>query len=181
MAMKPGAIFAISVIGLMPALSNGDAWARPPVPEVTVVVLNQTLETDPGSARAYVQFGKPVAHRDVQDYYPVCYFYLNTVEGGQPQTIAPGEFPVSKATRAIRQNFGRRSVPWEVASLRLDLAQMGLDEYYQTHLKLAAPDRPELRELICVIHYTPDTVMRYHLKLEEIRKALGEVVTLRTP
>jgi hypothetical protein len=171
----------LCLMGLLAVAAPGTAKSKQPVPEGTVVVLNQQIQTDPGSARAYIQFGKPVAERDVRDYYPVCYFYLNTVEPGQPQTIAPGEFPVARSSWDTRQDFGQGPANFAVASLRLDLVQIELNEFYRTKFELAASSRPEMSELICMVHYGPGTVMRYFLKLEEIRKTLGDVVTLRLP
>jgi hypothetical protein len=152
------------------------------VPPGSEVVLHRPVQTDPGSARAYIQFGRPVSFAETRQRYPRCLFFLDTVSE-PPQTIEPDEFEVVE-TRQLRR----------VCSLPRDrlLASVGFgfgfglgaddsDENFATHMQLRSKRQPEVRELICEILTTTSDVMRDHLTVSEIRQTLGEVVTLRLP
>jgi hypothetical protein len=151
-------------------------------PKGSTIILKQAVETDFDSARAYMQFGKAVAKKDLHEFYPTCYLYLKTVKQGGTQTIQPARFTVRKSANFRQQGFSMAPGRWEVAASRIDgleLAQGG-DLYMMSDMKLE-PNPQEVLSLTCFIRYSYGTAITPFLFLDEIDKVLGEVVTIEPP
>jgi hypothetical protein len=148
------------------------------VPAGSSVILHRALETDPGSARAYIQFGQPMPFAQTRQRYPRCYFYLDTVSD-QAQTIESDEFEVVR-TQQLRLMSQLEDGRLQAAvGFGFGFGDGGSDENFSTHMQLRSARQPTVSELICELLTTTADVMRNHLSIEEIRATLGEVVTLQ--
>jgi hypothetical protein len=171
--------------GLIVGVASGaiDAQAREKdvylPPKGSTIVLNQPLTAGFGSAKAFIQFGKPVSKEDRHAFYPTCYFYLNTVNQTGTQTINPAQFTIKKSSNYSQQGFSAAPSRWQLATADLDglqLAQM-TDVYKMSEMRLE-PNAQQVISLTCYIRYSYGTAITPFLHLDQIEEVLGSVATI---
>lgn len=156
------------------------------VPAGSRLVLNQPLSFQPGQVSVHVQNGQVIPITAVQKYDPFCKFELY----GRPEaarTVAPGDMTVTR-TRQHRQDgtFSRlQGVQLAGVSLRV-LAQAGGEPdggpplwSFLTHMDLRSATQPDVFRLTCLRWAYPG--MAEHVTIEEIRRTLAPLFTLRLP
>jgi hypothetical protein len=168
----------LNITGCQSAPIRDESSPRFKVPAGSTVILHRLLQTDPGSARAYIQFGQPIPFAQTRQRYPRCYFYLDTVSE-QAQTIEPDEFEVVKTQQLRRISALEDGQLLASVGFGFGFGDGGSDENFATHLQLRSARQSQVSELICELLTTTADVMRDFLSIKEIRATLGEVVTLQ--
>lgn len=143
------------------------------------LVLNQALTIPPNAATVRLQYGHVVAYNAVQEHDPFCVFELNTV-ADREQTAHPGRFAITRIGRSVETIAG-------LPTLRRVRVTLGDDSggisflYYKTTFQLRDEAQP-VRALTCMSNqYMPGIPIMRHLTPEEIRGALGGIITLEFP
>jgi hypothetical protein len=147
------------------------------VPKDSTVVLAQPLTIAAEDVSVYTQDGRVLPFRDVNKYYPHCKFEVYT-RGASARTVAPDEFVV---TRALQEESHSAATG---ARYYAQLAMMGGKEQggspllaFTTRLYLRSDKQPDVYRLSCAQWgYRPHD---RHVTIEEIRRALGGVMTLQ--
>ena len=169
------------LLWLLPLLLSACLPNRPEGPrpgEARALVIHRPLLFPPGSARLFLQAGKVIPRRALDEYSPHCDLEIRALRA-PPRTIGPGRFRVIRV-QALRE---------EVVQLgELRLARAGLaasdsstgpaDIFRGYHFWLDDPAQRQVMRLTCrgalaePWQATPPT-------LAEIRTALGPVAELR--
>jgi len=141
-----------------------------------LVTLNQSISAAYG-AKIYVQDGTAVQRSEVRWAQPFCYFHLyrdpSVVE--TEANLAAGSFEIERTTN----HFDHTSLdrPFAIfAGIGGFFSQEASEQTLITRFKLNSASQPEVIELNCGIWAVPHE--RNHLSLDEIRGALGAVVSL---
>jgi hypothetical protein len=143
--------------------------------------LNRPLTIPPGAATVRLQYGEIVPRNGVQEQDPFCVVELNTVSDA-PQTLQPGRFEVLRVTRSVSTIFAQgASSSFMYTGARNDGELTML--YYITEFHLRDPAQPNLRSMTCAWDQIKpgNWPMMRHLTLDEIRRALGDWMTLNPP
>ena len=139
------------------------------------LVLNQALTIQPGTARVAMQGGRVMSGNDINRYHPYCRLEVQKV-AEVPQTVNPGEFVIRRAYQ--------ESNTVQAGGLRYTAGRVGFYDgspsflIFRTVFVLAS-QQPQVRWMVC--EQWGDVVMGRNLTLQEIRNALGEIVTLSLP
>ncbi len=139
------------------------------VPVGTRLVLHRELVIPADRVDVYLQGGRVLGYAEVNPHHPFCTFDVRR-RLGTPQTVAPDEFAVTKATQDV---FYSRHVPGTV------LASDGSPsfEIYSTILALHSDRQPQVVNLTCAQWQYPP--LQRHVTINEMRQALGALFTLR--
>ncbi len=139
------------------------------VPVGTRIILHRELVVPADRVDVYLQGGRMVAYAEVNPYQPFCTLDVRQ-RRDTPQTVAPDEFAVTKATQDIR---------YSLRSPGVVLAMDGTPsfEVYSTILALRSERQPQVMGLTCAQWQYPP--LQRHVTINEMRKALGVLFTLR--
>lgn len=141
------------------------------------VVLNRTVSA-PAGARVYLQHGQVVKRGALRHRTPYCYFFLyrdNAIIDTAFE-LAPDRFEVTALSSGVE--YGSNGIPPVLHAAFPFTTQEASAENMITRIRLRSPNQPEVMSLKCGVFAVPNE--RNHLSLEEIREALGDVVTLTT-
>jgi hypothetical protein len=146
------------------------------------VILNQPIST-PGGAKIFLQNGKVKKRSDVREATPYCYFHLRRSSEliDTEASLSSEQFTVARTNR--QNEMVQSNQPWDqprdqpqkVIALTI-FNQDSSEKTLTTRIFLASDNQPEVIGLNCSVWAVP--YERSHVTLEEIRKALGDVVTL---
>ena len=151
-----------------------------PVPAGSTLTLTRSVTIPADQVAVYLQGGEIVPAGRINQYYPHCKFELiHRRDTGQ--TVRPDDFEIIKVVRETGHS---------VALAGLQLAQMsvgiginvGMDrdgsslQTYITRLMLRSARQPQVFRLSCGQAALPHEGQ--HVSINEMRKALGNVVTL---
>ena len=142
----------------------------------SILTLHQRLVIEPNSARVYLQHGKIMSANEVSRFYPNCWFEVNTLSDKQ-QFIAPGNFRVN-GIKYYRRPFGLGGIEQGILVAASTVARVfdrSREIEFITEMTLIPDMQSDIRRFMCKI--TADSLGRY-LTLEDIRAALGSVVTI---
>lgn len=151
------------------------------VPVGSRIVLNRPLTIPSDQLGVLFQNGKPVTR--VTTYYPHCKLELRDLAGSE-RTVAPGEFVVTRVSRLWGHSVGAGTIQLADATrVRHLLANNDKDggpsiRAFVTFMDLGSDQQPEVSRLSCGVWGYPREDQ--HVSIEEIRRALGDVVTVRT-
>ena len=138
------------------------------------IVLNQDISTRTGS-KIFIQFGEVIAGSEIKHAKPFCYFHLyrdSSIIDTEASLVADN-FEIKKTTNHYEAAL-RAEKPVQVAVLGF-ITQDASQRTIITRFKLESPQQPEVIGLNCGIWAVPNE--RNHLSIEEMRSALGDVVT----
>lgn len=143
------------------------------------LVLNEALTIPPNAATVRLQYGRIVPMNGVQEQDPFCVFEIDTVSAGE-QSVRPGRFAITRIGRSIETIAGL-AIPRRVR-VGLGDDSGGISHlYYKTTFSLQDEAQP-VRALTCMSNqYMPGIPIMRHLTPEEIRGALGRIITLEFP
>jgi hypothetical protein len=149
------------------------------VPVGSRLTLNRDLAIPANQAGVYLQGGQVVPQAQVNMYHPHCKFELRRVPD-TALTVRPDEFVI---TRAVQNEQHSVRAPLQLAAgpgFRATRAQEDggpTVQAYVTRLNLRSERQPDVLRLNCgQWGYPPHTE---HVSIQQIRKALGEVCTLK--
>ncbi len=139
------------------------------VPAGARLVLHRELVIPADRVDVYLQGGRVLGYAEVNPHHPFCTLDVRR-RLDVPQTVAPDEFAVTKATQDIRYT---RRAPGAV------LASDGSPsfEVYSTILALRSERQPHVTRLTCTQWQYPP--LQRHVTIHEMRQALGTLFTLR--
>lgn len=154
------------------------------VPIGTRVVLKQALSVAPEQVGVYIQNGKVLPWPQVNAYYAHCKFELRERKDTE-QKVAPEAFIVTRVVQDVVHmvNWGR----WQTAGLSLGMRVGNMDDggasvqTFATYLYLGSERQPRVFRLGCGHWAYPGTRYAEHLSIAQMRKALGELITLELP
>ena len=138
------------------------------------VIVNQPLTAKSG-ARITMQSGKLVRWHRIASWRPYCQFFVVRPSGeiSESLRIEPDNFIV---TRTYRRKDHVRLEGVQFAALVEDFRISPSQVNMATYLELHSDNQPDVRYLRCVRWADP---YRYnHVSISEMRKALGDLVTL---
>lgn len=175
--MKRIAIGLLLLCGCAGMQSDDPASPHYAYPQGWALQLKRPLTIPAGEATVRLQYGRIVPRNGVQEHDPFCVVEINTVRD-VPQVLAPGRFEVRRVTRNV-------SPITAVAPARLMRVRYVDDDgepsflYFITEFALRDPAQPELRSLRCAWDQLApgNRALMRHLKLGEIRAALGDWIT----
>ena len=146
------------------------------VPLGSNIVLHKTLAIPAGKAGVFIQSGTVVRENDVDRYHANCKFEVRTVSGDAGQEIRPDGFSVYKVTQDTELVLAK---PMVVAGLRLVSGEDGgpMAGIYATTMYLRSKSQSDVFRLTC--QHWDDPVNGEHLTITQIRRALGEIMTLQ--
>lgn len=141
------------------------------------IELHRPLTIPAEAATVRLQYGRVVPRNGVQDHDPFCVVELNTVRD-VPQTLAPGRFEVVRVTRSV-STLAAAPAPFRRVSLDDDGEPSFL--YFVTEFRLHDPAQPDLRSMHCAWNQMApgNRALMRHLTLDEIRRAVGDWITLK--
>ena len=140
------------------------------------VSLNQPIAVN-GGAKIYVQNGIVLPSRELNWAHPYCYFHLyrDPAVVTTPADLIADDFEI--ISRITRYDFVSLDQPGPIfATFGVSRNESASEMTIVTKLKLRSAKQPEVIALNCGIWAVPNE--RSHLSLQEIKGALGEIVTL---
>ncbi len=177
-ALGAAALLAACSSARHPGDENSPYYA---VPAGARVALRQALVIAPEQVAVYIQNGKVVPWVQVNAYYPHCKFEVRD-RRDREQTVNPDEFIVTRVVQEVVHmvQWGR----WQTAAASIGIRVGDMDDgasvrTYATYLYLASDRQPQVFRLGCGHWAYPGTRYAEHLSIQQIRAALGEVLTLQ--
>jgi hypothetical protein len=153
------------------------------IPTGTRVVLKQALTIPPEQVGVYIQNGKVLPWPEVNAYYAHCKFELRDRKDTE-QNVNPDEFIVTRVVQDVVHmvNWGR----WQTAGVSMGIRVGDMDggasvRTYATYIYLGSDRQPRVFRLGCGHWAYPGTRYAEHLSIAQMRKALGDLVTLELP
>jgi len=145
------------------------------VPAGSHLTLEKTLELGPEQASVYLQYGRPVASSEVEEWAPHCFLDLRTVSSEWRQ-VAPGEFEIYKVTREVSPLWVQG--PTLVASI--DSGSGTSQLFYRTRFYLRSASQADVHRLSCQVDRmeAQGLSLDSHLSVADIRNTLEGVFTL---
>ena len=128
------------------------------------LTLSAPIEIPAGTAHANFQGGGPTGAVNRFDLY--CEFEVNRV-GEQAQRIEPARFEVTRLEHRVVAN---ELTGWPTTPM--PLFDCGEEVHYETRMRLASPQQPDVRALICREAFSRCRVGRYP-SMQAIEGALG--------
>lgn len=140
------------------------------------LILNQEISVRSG-ARIYLQFGEAMLRSKVEEAKPFCYFHLYRDPSviDTSASLVAGDFTISKTVNHYDMGF----LHGQTLELAFNgfITQDASQRIIITRFTLESAEQPEVIGLNCGIWAVPNE--RNHLTIDEIRTALGDLVTLR--
>lgn len=153
------------------------------VPTGARVLLKRALAIPPEQVAVYIQNGRVLPWPEVNAYYAHCKFELRERKDTE-QNVDPDEFIVTRVVQEVVHmvRWGRL----QTAGLRLGLRVGGMDDgasvqTYATYIYLGSDRQPRVFRLGCGHWAYPGTRFAEHLSIAQMRKALGDLITLELP
>jgi hypothetical protein len=145
-----------------------------PPPVGSRLVLSQSLVIPGGSTGVTLQGGQVRSPRDINEWHPNCRLEVRTLSDS-PRTVDSDNFEVWR----VRRRATVVTRPGEVfAQLRADSGGPSF-LVFRTTLDLRSASQPDVAWLTC--QYWGDPALGRDLSIQEIRTALGSVITLVLP
>ena len=144
------------------------------------VVVNQNVSVPSGS-KVYFQNGETMRRAGVKQSKPYCYFHLYRAQAllDSPATVSADTFDIDSAYNRL-EYVQLDSAPLQVAERLVTagfITQDASEQTMVTRIKLRSATQPEVMHLNCAVWAVPNE--RNHPSLEEVRLALGNLVTLQ--
>ena len=148
------------------------------VPRDSRLALTQALTIPAEEVSVYLQDGRLLPFAEVNKYYPHCKFEVYT-RGATTRTVAPDKFVVTRSLQ--EESLSAAAGMRHYARLRMAVTgdQPGGAPLrsFTTRLYLRSAKQPDVYRLSCAQWGYPP--FDRHVTIEEIRRALGEVITLQ--
>lgn len=181
-------LLAASVSGWAVAGAHQSAEYR--LPTGSTVELTQTLRFPAGSARTYIQDGKPQGWNDLNLWEPYCSFGLNSTRDHQPlvREIHPTTFTTGNTRLGVYAALNLADPP--VADPNSVFARQGVevaDDHgagfpsqfsFTTTITLFSDQEPQVADLTCAYYGMHGAPEDRNLTLTQIQDTLGAVAKL---
>ncbi|MFL6647136.1 MAG: hypothetical protein ACJ8KO_04165 [Sulfurifustaceae bacterium] len=158
------------------------------VPAGARITVNQELPIAPGQLRVFMQNGRILPNSAVEHLYPYCNLELRALSDA-PRTVQPDELVVLRTVQHEFQGGTAESGALLYAAagigagygMRLGSIQSGgpVEETFRTIMDVRSEKQPQIRRLTCT-QWGYQGIDR-HVTIAEIRRTLGDLMTLHTP
>jgi hypothetical protein len=154
------------------------------IPAGSRVVLTQALAIPPEQVGVFIQNGKVTPWSQINQYYAHCKFEVRDLKTSE-QRVNPDEFLVTRVVQDVIQmlKWGR----WQVAEASSVMRVSSKDDggpsvmTYATYMYLGSERQPRVFRLGCGHWDYPGRRSAEYLSIAQMRKALGELITLQLP
>lgn len=143
------------------------------LPSGSRLILKQELTIPAHSAGVWLQGGRVMSSKDIDQYHPNCRLEVNEVRE-TTQKVTADEFVVRRASQNTE------------TAARTGLMKAGLRvggavrfNVFRTTLDLHSVRQPQVRWLTC--QQWSDAALGQHVTIREMRVTLGEIITLQLP
>lgn len=171
--MRYALIVLLALVTACHATYSGDETSRfYPPPAGSRLILKQRLTIPAETAGVFIQGGRAVSSREVNQYHPHCRLEVHE-RRDTSQTVDPDEFLVRRVRREVQTVSRPGLLPAANTSGRTSFW------IYRTLLDLQSPRQPQVRVLVC--QHWGEPPLDDHLSIRDIRRALGDVMTLELP
>jgi len=157
-----------------------------PVPVGATLILHQPLTIPADKVAVYLQNGKVLRYAEVEVLKPHCKFELYKI-ADKERVVHPDRFRIIKVSNNQAGFFrptGTRLAETRIGvGIHLRMGAGGTDDgspsmvTYMTEIRLQSANQPDVFKLSCGRLDDPGAEF---LSIEEMRKALGDVFTLKT-
>ena len=145
------------------------------LPAGSQLILHEDLTIPAGRASVYIQGDPAPAIRGVYSFEPYCIFEMYHVKD-TPQYVRAGTFTIRKVQR---EDYS--AAAYGVQRARFLFSDGGPNYLvYATVMRLESKEQPEVYRLTCQ-HWEVPPQMPHHLTINQIRAALGKLLTLKLP
>jgi hypothetical protein len=142
------------------------------------LVLNQELAIPANWATVRLQAGRVVAFGHVQEQEPHCIVEVDSVRE-EPQRILPDTFMIIGVQRSISE---LASAPGFFVRTAFANDNRPTQMFFKTTFILRSDKQPGVMRMVCQSdQYAAGIGIPRHLTVSEIRKALGNILTLELP
>lgn len=157
------------------------------VPEGARFTLNRELRFEPHELSLYIQDGRILNWRNVQQYDPFCKFQLEQLSEAR-RTVGPAGMVVTRTLQYQMETTFSQAAPLHYAQLSFGLSaqagggepQGGVPLYsFIMRMDLDSAEEPQIFRLTCARWYYPG--MEDRVTVSEIRRTLAPILTLRLP
>lgn len=145
------------------------------VPPGSTFVLNEPLKISANRATVRIQAGEILPPPEVERRYPHCILETWSVSEN-PRTLQPDSFTITRMERDVT-TFAGISKPFLLAQAGSNGGDGPSELYYQSIFYLSSMNQPDVYSLTCQVDQVDNTIETY-LTLDEIRQALGGLMTL---
>ncbi len=163
-------LVALGACSLTPARDEASPFYVPPAG--SRLVLKQTLTIPAENVGVFIQSGRAVGNREVDQYLPHCRLEVRD-RRETAQTVNPDEFRVERVRRDVQVVSNTRTGP---------LVRVGHGPsffIYRSLLDLRSARQPQVRTLVC--QHWGHPALDDHLSIRDMRRALGEVMSIELP
>ena len=171
-------LMSVAVLGCQSAPGSypgrEDVPAYYAIPVGSELALHQSITVPGSKVSVYIQDGKLLTTGDRDQYRPNCKLELYTMSA-QPRTVKPDTFRITRLTMEDDASFG--------AGFASPLGGTGLGvggspsmAEFATVMDVRSERQPDVTRLSC--QHWEDPVVAEHLRLGQIRQALGKLMTL---
>lgn len=150
------------------------------IPVGSTVTLTRNLTIPANQVAVFLQGGDVVASGGTNQYYPHCKFELRR-RLDTAQTVQADSFEITKVTQEIGHSVTLDDLQLAGVSIGIGI-HAGADsdgaslQTYSTRMTLRSARQPEVFRLSCGLAALPHEGQ--HVSINEMRKALGNVLTL---
>ncbi len=150
------------------------------VPVGSTLIQNQDVVIPPHLAGVFIQGGQLLPLSRINQYYPYCKFEVLKL-GDSAQTVRADTYVIEKVAQEIAHSVDAGLIRLAGLSVGIGI-HAGMDDgasmqTYATRLYLRSEKQPGVYRLSCGQWAYPATGR--HVTINEIRKTLGEIFTLR--
>jgi hypothetical protein len=131
--------------------------------------LTRELRFEPGYSRSFIQYGKAVSSKQIEQREPYCLFYRyeSPEEMHRVRTLNPGNFTIQSSHRELG------TLPLPILN-PIVFGDSLREDTLATVFKIHSPHQPEITQLRCEIFTEP--LFQNHLNLQQIKQTLGDIV-----
>ncbi|KPK56011.1 MAG: hypothetical protein AMS22_02710 [Thiotrichales bacterium SG8_50] len=144
------------------------------IPVGSELVLNRAITVAGNTVSVFLQDGKLLAKGERDQYRPNCKFELYTMSA-QARTVEPDTFMITRLVMEDDAGIGTGFSVFAGGSLGMGGDSPSMTDY-RTVMYLRSERQRDVSRLSCQ-HWEDPTVAE-HLRLAQIRQALGEIMTL---
>ncbi len=153
------------------------------VPVGARLILNRAITVPANDAGVYIQNGEVArSFWGVKSHYPYCALDMRK-RLEMPQTVRPDEFTITRVSQetvySVRADFTRLARLPFVHVADVDQGDGASYQIYATIMTLRSERQPDVLRLTCAQWQYPP--LQQHVTINEMRKALGSLLTLRLP
>lgn len=171
--LLPLLLITLVVLGgcrLSPTRDEASPFYVPPAG--SRLLLKQELTIPPEMVGVYIQGGRAVTSREVDQYLPHCRLEVRE-RRETTQTVNPDDFLVERVRRDVQVVSNAPTTP------QVRVGHGPSFFIYRTLFDLQSARQPQVRTLVC--QYWGHPALDDHVSIRDMRRALGEIMSIELP